>query len=67
MLNCSNPAVLMDTLSVVIDCSGCSSSIGLAKLFTVKLKIPQNSNTLNPISALGNILISQITKMLFIF
>lgn len=52
MLNCSNPAVLMDTLSVVIDSSGCGSSIGLAKLFTAKLKIPKNSNTLNPISAL---------------
>lgn len=52
MLNCSIPAVLMDTLSLAIDCSGCGSRIGLAKLFTVKLKIPKYSNTLNPISAL---------------
>lgn len=51
MLNCSIPAVLIDTLSLAIDCRGCGSRLGLAKLFTVKLKIPQNSNTLNPISA----------------
>lgn len=52
MLNCSIPAVLIDTLSLAIDCSGCGSRIGLAKLFTVKLKIPKSSDTLNRISAL---------------
>lgn len=40
MVNCSIPAVLMDTSSLAIDCGGCGSRTELAKLFTVKYKIP---------------------------